>query len=107
MAGIDLVKLTKNIVFAILACMAKSTNSLYEAKTQLSALVERAAAGEEIVITKHGKPMAKLVAYRPKKAPKRKPGGWEGKIWMAPDFTEPLPEELWNVLSGGSNESAP
>jgi prevent-host-death family protein len=83
--------------------VAKTTHSLYAAKARLSALVERAAAGEEVVITKDGKPMAKLVAYRPKKAPKRKPGGWEGKVWMAPDFSDPLPEELWNVLSSGAD----
>jgi prevent-host-death family protein len=69
------------------------TLNLYEAKTQLSALVEQAAAGEEIIIAKNGKPMAKLVAIREK--PLRKPGRLKGKIWMSKDFDAPMtPEEL-------------
>lgn len=84
----------------------KKVNSLYEAKTQLSTLVDRAAAGEEFVITKHGKPMAKLVPFRSPKKMKRKPGGWEGKVWMAPDFAAPLPDDLWDALSGGAGESS-
>ena len=46
--------------------MAETVN-LYAAKTHLSTLVDRAAAGEEIVIAKAGKPRAKLVPYRPGK----------------------------------------
>ncbi len=62
-----------------------TTLNLYEAKTQLSKLVERAAAGEEIVIAKAGRPMARLVALG------RKPlrsGLLKGKVWMADDFDE-------------------
>jgi prevent-host-death family protein len=68
--------------------MAKisKTCSSVAAKTGLSGVVERAARGEEIVITKRGEPMAKLVAY--------KPGGWEGKVWIADDFNDPLPEDI-------------
>jgi len=65
------------------------TLNLYEAKTQLSALVEDAAAGKEIIIAKNGTPMAKLVAYR---APLRKPGRLKGKIWMSKDFDAPMPD---------------
>jgi prevent-host-death family protein len=64
--------------------------NLYEAKTQLSVLVDRAAAGQEIVIAKNGKPMAKLVPYRPR--PQRKPGRFKGKIWMSDDFDAPMPD---------------
>ena len=64
--------------------------NLYEAKTRLSALVDQAAAGAEIIIAKNGRPMAKLVGLRDVK--RRKPGRGKGKIWMAPDFDEPLPE---------------
>jgi prevent-host-death family protein len=67
------------------------TLNLYDAKTQLSALVDAAAAGQEIVIAKNGKPMAKLVAFRGKA--KRKPGRLKGKIWMADDFDAPMSEE--------------
>lgn len=67
------------------------TLNLYDAKTQLSSLVEMAAAGEEIVIAKNGKPMAKLVAF--KDQVKRKPGRLKGKIWMSPEFDAPMTEE--------------
>jgi len=53
--------------------------NLYEAKTRLSNLIDRAAKGEEILIAKSGVPLAKLVPL-PKSKAKRKPGGWEGKI---------------------------
>ena len=59
--------------------------NIHEAKTNFSRLVERAAAGEEIVIGKAGKPVAKLVPYHPERA-KRKPGAWKGKVWISPDF---------------------
>ena len=62
------------------------TINIYDAKTRLSELVQRAAAGEEIVIAKNGKPTARLVALAP--TPARVPGGWEGRVWMAPDFEE-------------------
>jgi prevent-host-death family protein len=69
--------------------------NLYEAKTQLSSLVERAAKGEEIVIAKAGKPMAKLVAPAPQPALPRKPGGNFMKItYIADDFDAPLPEDV-------------
>ena len=59
-----------------------ATLNLYAAKTQLSKLVDRAAAGEEIVIAKAGKPMAKLVPLeRPTKL--REPGFLKGMIWIA------------------------
>ena len=64
--------------------------SLYEAKTQLSALVDQAAAGKEIVIAKNGKPMAKLVPFMARA--RRKPGRFKDKIWIGPDFDAPLTE---------------
>ncbi|MGO9606676.1 MAG: type II toxin-antitoxin system Phd/YefM family antitoxin [Candidatus Binataceae bacterium] len=73
--------------------MARTTINIHAAKTHLSRLVERAAAGEEIVIAKAGRPMARLVACEPKKR-KRKPGAWKGKIWISPDFNAPLSEEI-------------
>ena len=71
---------------------------MHEAKTHLSRLVERAAAGEEIVIAKAGKPVAKLGPYtEPKK--ERRPGMWRGRVWMAPDFDE-LPESILAAFRG-------
>ena len=65
--------------------------NIHEAKTHLSRLIDRAAAGEEIVIAKAGTPVAKLVRYERPKEP-RKMGGWEGRVWIAPDFDEEIPE---------------
>jgi prevent-host-death family protein len=76
----------------------ESTN-IHEAKTHLSRLVERAANGEEIIIAKAGKPMAKLVPYVEEKPPHRKPGAWKGKIWMADDFDE-LTEDIMAAFRG-------
>ena len=60
--------------------------NIHDAKTHFSKLVDRAAAGEEIVIGKAGKPVAKLVRYQ--ESEPRKPGALAGRIWMAPDFDE-------------------
>ena len=65
--------------------------NIHEAKTHFSRLVERAANGEEIVIGKAGKPLVKLVAYQEDRAP-RSPGGWKGRVHIAPDFDELPPE---------------
>lgn len=72
--------------------------NIHEAKTHLSRLVERAAAGEEIVVAKAGKPMAKLVPYNVRKEPRRM-GGWEGRVWIADDFDE-LPEDIAAAFRG-------
>jgi prevent-host-death family protein len=64
------------------------TVTVTEAKTQLSSLIERVTDGEEIVIRRGQRPVAKIVAYttEPKS---RKPGGLEGQIWMSDDFDKP------------------
>jgi prevent-host-death family protein len=66
--------------------------NIHEAKTHLSKLVQRAAQGEEIIIAKAGKPLAKLVPYRVSACP-RQPGFWRGKVTIKDDFDE-LPEEI-------------
>jgi prevent-host-death family protein len=67
--------------------------NMHEAKSNLSQLVKRAAAGEEIIVAKAGEPVAKIVAYEaPPKLP-RVPGSMKGQIWIAPDFDE-LPDEI-------------
>lgn len=82
--------------------MAKRVN-LYEAKTHLSELVERAAGGEEIVIAKAGVPRARLVPLaRPSKP--RRPGAWKGRVVIGPDFDAPLPEELLSAFEGKKKE---
>lgn len=72
--------------------MTKTVN-IHEAKTHLSRLLEQVRLGEEVIIAKAGKPVARLVAYSEK--PKRRvPGSARGQIWIAEDFDAPLPPEL-------------
>jgi len=63
--------------------------NIHEAKTHFSRLVERAAAGEEIVIAKAGQPRARLVPLEPARPKRRIPGSMKGKIWLAPDWDSP------------------
>jgi len=73
--------------------------NIHDAKTHFSRLVERAERGEEIVIGRAGKPVAKLVPYREEHSLPRTPGGWEGQVRMAPDFDD-LPAELVEAFEG-------
>lgn len=73
--------------------MSTEVVNIHAAKTHLSRLVERVEAGEEVVIARAGRPVARLVPYRVRREPRR-PGGWEGRVTIAPDFDEPIPELL-------------
>jgi prevent-host-death family protein len=64
------------------------TVTVTEAKTQLSSLIARVTDGEEIVIRRGQRPVAKIIAYAPEPTP-RKPGALKGKIWISDDFDEP------------------
>jgi prevent-host-death family protein len=66
------------------------TVSLYDAKTHLSQLVDRAAEGEEIVISKNGKPLARLMPLASRGA-RRVPAGALGVVTIRADFDAPLP----------------
>jgi prevent-host-death family protein len=79
--------------------VSAAIGNLYEAKTSLSRLVERADAGEEIIIAKAGEPKARLVSLAGK-IEMRQPGGWEGKVWVTGDFDEPLPAEILGAFEG-------
>jgi prevent-host-death family protein len=75
--------------------------NIREAKAHFSRLVQRAAAGEEIIISRNGKPVAKLVPLTENNlAPAgedmtpRVAGSMRGKIWIADDFDDPLPPEI-------------
>ncbi|HEX8275352.1 MAG TPA: type II toxin-antitoxin system prevent-host-death family antitoxin [Longimicrobiaceae bacterium] len=83
--------------------MTSRTVNLYEAKTHLSALVERAAAGEEIIIAKSGRPRARLVPLTEERVVPR-PGLLKGKIWIADDFDAPLPPEVLAGFMGADEE---
>lgn len=78
--------------------MAVARYNLYEAKTSLSELVDRAAQGEEIVIAKDGKPLAKLISAR--RIHRRKPGGWRKGLFIADDFDDPLPPKIRAAFEG-------
>ncbi len=80
--------------------MAGARYNLYEAKTSLSELVDRAAQGEEIIIAKDGKPLAKLISA--KQVHRRKPGGWRKGVFISDDFDEPLPTSLQGAFEGKS-----
>jgi antitoxin (DNA-binding transcriptional repressor) of toxin-antitoxin stability system len=60
----------------------------YDAKTRLSRLIDRALAGERIVIARAGRPLVELRPYRP--APPRRGGRWKGRVRIARDFDAPL-----------------
>lgn len=64
-----------------------STTNIYDAKTNLSKLIEQVLQGQEVVIAKAGKPVVKLVSYKEKKKP-RVPGLLKGKIWISDDFND-------------------
>jgi len=72
--------------------------NVYEAKTQLSRLLDRVAAGEEIVLGRNGRPLARLVPVQRQDSP-RVPGAWQGQVWMSDDFDE-TPEEMLDALDG-------
>jgi prevent-host-death family protein len=75
--------------------------NIYEAKTNLSSLVERAAGGEEIVIAKAGRPMARLVPLA-KRVRRRRPSGLLEITMIADDFDDPLPDDLQAAFEGNS-----
>jgi prevent-host-death family protein len=76
------------------------TLDIHAAKTHLSSLVEEAAAGEEIIIAKAGKPIARLV---PLEEPdfRKTFGMLKGKIRVSDDFDAPLPPKVLRAFSGG------
>ena len=78
----------------------RETVSLYEAKTQLSRLVDRAAAGEEIVISKSGRPRARLAPLEDTR-PLRVPGKGKGQWRVGKAFDAPLPDDLLGAFEGG------
>lgn len=74
--------------------------NVHQAKTHLSRLLDRVVDGEEIVIAKSGRPVAKLVRFL---SEPRRPGRLKGKIRMASDFDDPLPESIAAAFRGESD----
>ena len=74
--------------------------NVHEAKTHLSRLLQRVAAGEEVIIARAGTPVARLVAVETKN--KVRPLGMDrGRTWVADDFDAPLPDDLLKAFYGG------
>ncbi len=78
--------------------------NIYAAKTQLSRLIDRVNAGEEVVITRHGRPVARLVPAGEGLAAERQLGMLRGKVWISEDFDAPLPDELLDLFEGKGDD---
>lgn len=74
--------------------------NVHEAKTHLSRLLDRVAAGEEIIIAKANRPMARLLPLEPETS-QRMLGTGKGEIWMSDDFDEPLSDDELAVWESG------
>ncbi len=77
----------------------KPAINITEAKAQLTQLVDRAAAGEEIVIAKHGRPRARLVPLTPPR-PRRVPGQGKGHVELLRGWDDPLPDDFLDTFEG-------
>lgn len=75
--------------------------NIHDAKTHLSRLVEQAAAGEEIIIAKAGRPVARLVALAELSAPPRRLGLLAGRIAVPDDIDAPFAEAIEGMFYGG------
>jgi prevent-host-death family protein len=71
-----------------------------EAKTQLAKLIEQVERGEEVIIMRDNKPVARLVPFFQQR-PKRGFGSMRGRAWLDESFWEPLPEEELKLWEGG------
>ncbi len=84
--------------------------NVHEAKTNLSRLLKRAEAGEDVVIARNGKPVARLTPVR--KQGERQPGSWKGRVELDPAvfddsfFFDPLPEEELDMWEGSQKNRA-
>jgi prevent-host-death family protein len=78
--------------------VSESVN-VYQAKTHLSQLLDRAAAGEEIIIARAGRPVARLVALADSSSRRRTPGAWRGRVSIGDGFDE-LPAEIDSAFRG-------
>ncbi len=76
------------------------TVNIFEAKTQLSKLIEKVEHGEDVIIARAGKPVARLTGLKPEKRPIIF-GLMKGEIWVADDFDAPLPDEILDEFENG------
>ena len=66
--------------------------NVYQAKTEFSRLIARVEGGERIVISRSGRPVARLVPFEPERSP-RQPGVWKGRVRIADDFNAFTPDD--------------
>ena len=71
--------------------------NVHEAKTHLSKLLMRVSMGEKVIIARAGKPVARLVALEERPV-RRIPGSGQGQVRVAPDFNDPLPEDILDAF---------
>jgi len=81
------------------ASATAQTVNIYEAKTQLSKLVDLASTGTDVVIARAGKPIARLTSLKEEKRPLVY-GLLEGEGWIADDFNDPLPDDILAGFEG-------
>ncbi len=72
--------------------MKTSVVTIHEAKTNLSRLIQKASKGEEVIISRGSKPVARLVAIGEKRG-KRQPGALKGRLVVGPEFFRALPPD--------------
>lgn len=83
--------------------MAATNNTqvnIFEAKTNLSKLIEQVERGGEVIIARAGKPVARLTRLEPAKKKPIRFGLMKGEIWVADDFDDPLPDEVLAEFEG-------
>ena len=80
-----------------------TTIKMHQAKTELSKLVASAEAGEEIVIARGDKPVAKIVPVGADARQQRKPGAWKGRFTVPDSIFDPLPEEELRAFEGADS----
>lgn len=76
------------------------TVNIHEAKTHLSRLIEDVSAGEEVIIARNGKPVARLLPVIARSRPRR-PGQWRGQVRIGAEFDAPLPPALASAFGAG------
>ena len=86
------------------ASTTTQTVNIYEAKTQLSKLVDIASSGTDVIIARAGKTVASLTTIDQPKKKSIVYGLLEGKGWIADDFDDPLPEEIQKYFEGGGED---
>jgi prevent-host-death family protein len=90
------------VIDLVYSLMGMKEANIHEAKTHLSRLLREVEAGQEVVISRAGKPVARLVPIAAPRSP-RVLGRYRGQVWIADDFDAPLPPDLQAAFEGGAD----